>query len=279
MRKIGISTGTGHGGTDEEAIEAIAQAGFDAYFTGWNKGCDLVSKRKFGDKCGLVYQSVHAPFGSVIKMWEDPVGGAAVRDELIDCLHDCAEADVPIMVIHPCIGMNKHTPTQLGIDMYAGVVSEAEKCGVKVAIENVEGIEYLIALRNAFVSSPAVGFCWDTGHEMCYNYSADVPLLFAGKLICTHLNDNLGMRDPDTMTWLDDSHLMPFDGRADWKGIAKRLARENFDGILTFELTSKSKPGRNTHDIYLSLDRLEFLKLAAKKARDFAEMCEMAQKH
>jgi sugar phosphate isomerase/epimerase len=100
----------------------------------------------------------------------------------------------------------------------------------------------------------------------------DVPALFGDKLICTHLNDNLGQTDPKEVTWLDDAHLLPFDGIADWQGIADRLARINYAGELTFELTLASKPGRNTHDIYKELTPETYYKLVYEKAVQFAQM-------
>ena len=148
----------------------------------------------------------------------------------------------------------------------------AKELGVKVALENTEGEDYLACLMDVFKDYENVGFCWDTGHEMCYNNSMDVPALFGDKLICTHLNDNLGQTDPNVITWLDDSHLFPFDGIADWQGIAERLDRINYSGELTFELTLASKPGKNTHDIYKDLTLDSYFKLVYDKAVQFAQL-------
>ena len=107
---------------------------------------------------------------------------------------------------------------------------------------------------------------------MCYNGAMDVPALFGDKLICTHLNDNLGQTDPNEITWLDDAHLLPFDGIADWQGITDRLARINYAGELTFELTLASKPGRNTHDRYKDLTLDTYFELVYAKAMQFAQL-------
>jgi len=122
-------------------------------------------------------------------------------------------------------------------------------------------------------SSPAAGFCIDTGHEMCYNRSEDMIGKYGrnGKLFCTHLNDNLGITGPEIF-WHDDAHLLPFDGIADWEGIVRRLKSVEYDGILTLELTTVNKPGRNTHDRYASLSPLEFLTLARGKGLRISDM-------
>ena len=105
---------------------------------------------------------------------------------------------------------------------------------MKIAFENTEGEEYLTALMNAFKNDPSVGFCWDTGHEMCYNHSKDMLSLYGDKLICTHLNDNLGIRNYEgKITYLDDLHLLPFDGIADWDNLAARLKAHNYHDTLT----------------------------------------------
>lgn len=78
----------------------------------------------------------------------------------------------------------------------------------------------------------------------------------------------------DSITWLDDSHLLPFDGVGDWNGIADRLKKAGYKNHLTFELTSKNKPERNTHDIYAHLDCQGFVALALERAKKFRSILE-----
>ncbi len=102
-----------------------------------------------------------------------------------------------------------------------------------------------------FKDNDTVGFCWDTGREMCYNHSKDMLSLYGGQLIATHINDNLGIRDFNgKITYIDDLHLLPFDGIADWDDIAERLDREGFDRTRTFDLIRTSKPNRYDNVIY-----------------------------
>jgi sugar phosphate isomerase/epimerase len=91
--------------------------------------------------------------------------------------------------------------------------------------------------------------------------------LYGDRLLCTHLNDNLGIKDyTGRITWLDDLHLLPFDGVGDWLGIARRLNRHQFDGPLTFELTTISKPDRHDNDLYASMDFRVYLAMAYQRA-------------
>ena len=144
---------------------------------------------------------------------------------------------------------------------------EAQRLGVKIALENTEGQEYLATLMAHFRGEKAVGFCWDSGHEMCYNCSEDILALYGDRLLGTHLNDNLGVRDyTGKITYLDDLHLLPFDGAANWEDNMCRLNRAHFDGPLTFELTTLSKRGRHENDAYARMDSVEYLTLAYARA-------------
>lgn len=263
----------------EEQIRLWRETGFEGFFTDWEYGADLRALRRTGDEEGMIFQSVHAPFTQINALWKPMENTAAAVQEQIDCLRACAEVQAPIMVMHPFIGFTEHEPTQFGLDNFARVADEARRLGVKIAIENVEGEEYLTALMAHFAGDNGVGFCWDTGHELCYNHGKDMLALYGDRLLCTHLNDNLGIRDfGGEITWLDDLHLLPFDGIADWQDIAARLNRHGYDGILTFELCTGSKPGRRDNDKYKRMDVREYIaeayaracRVAALKLRDAA---------
>ena len=261
----GIGTGMGLGIPNDRLIPMIGEAGFEAFFTGWSGKESIRQARAAAESTGLFYQSVHSPFKHADRMWLDSEDGEPALSELLDCLRDCAEFGVGIMIVHPIIGMDRHRPTSAGIDRFAELSEEADRLGVKIAYENVEGIEYLIALRDALSGIPSVGFCWDTGHEMCYNGLTDIPFIFGDKLIATHFNDNMGQTEPK-ITWYDDLHLLPFDGVADWKGIAERLDRAKYTGVMTFEVTKSHRPEKMPRDVYGDLDASGFLKLAYAKA-------------
>ncbi len=249
-----------------EAFRVISSVGFDGVFTGWKEEAPIEKWANEISRLGLVYQSIHAPFGRVDTLWDEGEEGDRFTDEMIRCLRDCHRVDVPVMVVHPIKGMDRHTPNERGLCRFARLIEEAEKTKVRLAFENVEGIEYLEAVMNRFGDSPSVGFCWDTGHEMCYNFGEDVMARYGKKLIATHFNDNLGMADPNVVTWHDDLHLLPFDGQADWQGIMNRIRREGYEGILTFELTDRNKPEKHTHDVYASWSPEEFFAKAYERA-------------
>ena len=256
----------------EEALPIIADVGFDGVFTSWSEDAPTEAWAERIARLGLIYQSIHAPFGKVETLWDEGEAGDVYTDLLIRCLLDCHKVGVPVMVVHPIKGMDRHSPNPLGLSRFSRLVEAAEKTSVRLAFENVEGIEYLDAIMKQLGDSSSVGFCWDTGHEMCYNFSEDVMKTYGDKLIATHFNDNLGITDPNVVTWHDDLHLFPFDGKADWQGIMNRIRRHGYEGFLTFELTDKNKPNRNTHDEYAAWDAEKFYKEAYDRAARVAAL-------
>ena len=248
-------------------IRLMRRIGFEGFFSNWTPDHDPAGLRSVANETGMLYQSIHAPFEKMAAMWNPSEHTETAVSELLGCLRDCADSEVDIMVVHAFIGFEDHSPTAFGVDNFGRIVSEAEKLGVKIAFENTEGEEYLAALMDAFRSNASVGFCWDTGHEMCYNYSKDMLALYGDRLIATHLNDNLGIRDHNGLIfWHDDLHLLPFDGIADWQDIARRLAASGFEGPLTFELNTLSKPNRHENDAYGRMSPEEYLTSAYMRA-------------
>ena len=260
--------------TPEEQVKLIKAAGFEGVFAEWSAPGCLDSVVKVIKEEGLIFQSVHAPFGRSADMWcEDEENAEVAVNELIACLDDCKKLGAPIMLVHAFIGFTEHNPTPRGVERVANVVKAAEDWGVKIAFENTEGEEYLDTLMEAFKDNETVGFCWDTGHEMCYNRHRDMLSSYGHRLIATHINDNLGISRADgEIFWTDDLHLLPFDGIADWDDIAARLDRCGFTDIMTFELTVKSKPSRFENDKYAAMSSKQYL------AEAYSRACRVAAK-
>lgn len=254
--KIGISIGNHYGVPTEEVVDLIAAAGFDAVSPQWERGLDLTELVAHIRAHGLLVESLHAPYSGSAAMWSECAEERKdALQELLLVVDDCANWKIPVLVCHTWIGFAyTQTPTQAGLNAFGAVVARATERGVKIAFENTEGEEFLFALMQYFRGNPSVGFCWDSGHEMCYNHSEDILGACGDNLLITHLNDNLGISRPDGTTyWTDDLHLMPFDGIADWSEVARRLRRQPRLACLNFEINRKSKPDRHENDAYMEM--------------------------
>lgn len=267
-KKLALGTSASFGIDFCEQVKLFKQVGFDAVFFCWEYDSPIDKWMDTAKECDMIIQSLHAPFKKAADFWGSDAQSAQIAiDELKACLDDCKKYNVPIMVVHAFIGFKDHSPTEIGVKRYAEVVEYAKKLNIKVAFENTEGEEYLAALMNEFKGNDTVGFCWDSGHEMCYNHSKDMLGLYGDRLIATHLNDNLGIKDFNgEITYRDDLHLLPFDGIADWDYNVSRLKKATCPEILTFELTTLSKKERHDNDIYKKMDFVDYLCECYKRA-------------
>ena len=270
---LGMNASESFGESIEAQIKMMKEIGFEAFFTHWEREYPIDKWAYIAKELGIIYQSLHAPFGGVADIWhEDGEKADKAMKDITDCIRSCSENEIEIMVSHCYIGFDGRVEiTERGLERYGKLIDEAERLGVRIAFENTEGEEYLAALFDNFGDRKNVGFCLDTGHEMCYNYGKNLLGKWGDKLIATHINDNLGIRDYNgNIFWHDDLHLLPFDGIRDWDELAHRMKAVNYNGILTFEMNRISKPGRNENDKYQRMPLREYLTEVYVRACRFA---------
>ena len=252
-QKVGVSVGNSYPIPSRDVIAMVGVIGFEAVSLSLSNGADIRELTDTARSCGMTVQSLHAPIAQAAAMWNpDDTVGLPARDELLMVLNICAENHIPIMVAHVWIGFQYTFDAQnLHFANYDAVVAHAKKLGVKIAFENTEGEEYLYALMERYRNEEAVGFCWDSGHEMCYNRSHPLLRDFGDRLLVTHLNDNLGIRDfGGKLTSRDDLHLLPYDGIADWDEYIQLLRASQALDVLNLEVGIQSKKNRHENDDY-----------------------------
>ena len=274
-KKLAISLSGGFGIPHEEQILLFKKTGFEGFaIDDSGRNSDIKRLVSIGRQENMFIEYLHGPFNKSDDMWADGELGDIALDEMIKYAEICAEYEIPVMVVHTFIGFDDpYIPTQTGIDRFGVLARRADELGVKLALENTEGFEYLDALMNALKSEKSVGFCWDSGHELCYNYGKNLTALYGDRLFCTHLNDNLGIRDfGGKITFVDDLHLLPFDGIHNWNNVAQRLVDCNFKGNLCFELSTVSKPGRHDNDKYAAMPIESYVAEAYNRACRIAAM-------
>ena len=268
-QKIGISLESKYAQPLEEVMEIIKKIGFDAVSPIWTTLDEIEKTARIASQLGLELQSLHAPFTKAAALWErEGEKTAAAKKELFDVIDACERFGFPVTVVHTWIGFEyEFDKAALYYGNFDEVVDYAASKAVKIAFENTEGQEFLFALMERYEGNSAVGFCWDSGHELCYNRSRDLLGDFGGRLIMTHLNDNLGISRYDgKIFWTDDLHLLPYDGIADWDHNVARLRAAKHMDILNFELTTHSKPNRHENDVYAKMTLVEYLTEAYKRA-------------
>ena len=265
-RKLCLSTSPSFGIPVEEQIKLFGETGFEAFFT--STADNVKECRKIGDTLGMIYQSLHAPFGRAAQMWLPASDAKEAVNEMMESVETCASVEVPLLIAHVWIGFGENSgPNEQGVENWDRIIRRADELGVNIAFENTEGEEFLDKLLSSFKDRRNVGFCFDSGHEMCYNKSRDLLALYGDRLIATHINDNLGIRDYNgRITFRDDLHLLPFDGVKDWTDFARRIQRCGYGGELTFELKLASQIDRHENDAYGEMPFERYLAEAYKRA-------------
>ena len=274
MAKFGFSLQGSYSLPMTQVVDLLAEAGFCAI----SPGCELKEQLdaivRQARARNMTVQSLHGPLRGMPAMWSpDPNIAAPLLEEMTEALEYCARLEIPLLVIHPWNGV-EYTFRQedLCFAHFDALVAQAEHLGVCVAFENLEGPEYLCALLDRYDGSKAVGFCWDSGHERCYTPGQDLLARYGHRLVMTHLNDNLGVTDPEGhLHGTDDLHLLPYHGNLDWDSTLSRLKAARRQEILNFELKIRPKGNRCILDLYSRMPLEDYFREAYRQACKAAE--------
>lgn len=269
MGSIGFSLQEDYSLPRQEVLGLLKRFGFDGISPPWQGWEDLEELAAAAKELGLAIHSLHAPHDRNCQLWGRE--NSPMLQQTLACLDGCKEWNIPILVVHPW-GRFDYTfqEEELFFDNFDRLTDYAGQTGVKIAFENLQGPEYLMALLDRYAEDPAVGFCWDLGHEQCYPPPTDLLAKYADCLLFTHLNDNYGATSL-TLSSADDLHLLPGDGKADWAMVLSRLKAAKPQTVLNFELKIRPKPGKCKVDLYSHLPLETYLQEAAHRANAFAE--------
>lgn len=271
---------------EEQAIQLVAKAGFDAYdfsmfamapyswtekkvtYTGHplQTTDHLQFARKLkavAEDNGIVCNQSHAPF---------PVFYDSSMDYMKRAIECTAEAGGQICVIHP-----EHPKSaEENAKMYLELLPFAKDHGVKIATENMwawKGTldhavpaacstpESFNAYLNA-VNDPYFVACLDIGHAEMRGLGTSAPEMILA--LDTHLQA-LHIHDNDC--W-HDSHALPFTKKIDFVAVMAALKKIGYTGYLTLEAdqhcadcAAEELPGK-----------VQEMAVAARKLSDMMEM-------
>lgn len=238
---------------EENAVEYVAKAGFDAWdfsmfaMCKYDWGTNSVQStdhplssdnylsfarqlKQIGLDNGIHCNQSHAPF---------PVYNRDIRSYLKRAIECTAEAGGKVCVIHP----DNFKNPQENAEMYSELLPFAKDCGVKIATENMwcwdkdldhstfaacatpkSFCEHIDVLNDKFMVA-----CLDIGHaEMKGSDTTAVEMIKAldNRLQALHIHDN--------DKW-HDSHQIPFSMNIDFIAILKALKEINYNGYFTLE--------------------------------------------
>lgn len=245
-----------------ERIRLIREAGFIGTSLWWEDEMEPYSLQKEQMPAlvraeGLILENIHVPWCDSDALWsEDSSTRKAVIDQHSRWLQDCANFDIPMLVMHLCDGENPPLPNGYGLESMEKLVVQAEELGVKIAIENTRRMDLATTVLDHLPSS-ALGFCFDSSHHRLTNQE-DYQVLrsYGDRLFATHLSDNDG---------LADRHWLPGHGIIPWAKLLENFPK-SYEGLLTLEVspTLQEAQGSPTEFLLEAYEKVKKLKIKPK---------------
>ena len=268
--RIGFSLQSQYSLPIEQVVSLLSEHGFSAVSPVWTPELDIASLAACVKEHNMIIQSLHATHKNIALLWEPDNEMALITfKNIMQSIDDCANFGIPILVVHGWQGfIYSISDESLDFSLFDKIVQYAETRGVNIAFENLEGEEYLDALMSRYESQPNVGYCWDSGHDNCYPHKIDFLNKFGDRLIMTHLNDNLGLRDENGIpSGDDDLHFIPYDGTINWDKTIEKLLKARRQDILNFELKTASHSKSAEDLLYMNIQLEDFIENAGKRAQ------------
>ncbi len=269
MVKFGFSLENRYALPMPQVMKLLADAGFCAVSLSWKRDGNLDEIVRLARDHGLLVQSLHGSIRNVADLWSHDMDLAqSALQDFLDAATACAGWGIPILVVHTWYGKDyTFSRDNLRFDCFDALVAHAESLGISIAFEHLEGPEFFAALMDRFRNHPNVGFCWDSGHECCYNVGWDFLRDYGDRLFMTHLNDNLGLTSPDgRLLSTDDLHLVPGDGIINWEHALQKLKASKPQEILNLELKIRPHGEKCKLDLYSKLPLETFYREAYQNA-------------
>ena len=215
-----------------ERYRLIRQAGFDGTLVWWDEEAqgDFRTQQDYARRAGLWVENMHASFDNANHLWVDNAAGQAVFDYYMMCVSDCAEFEIPTMVMHTGCGGEPLPPvSEISLERLRRLIDRAEQLNINIAIENqcdpVKTRRAMDILER--FDSPKLGMCFDSGHANVCPAGAEMLARFGHRLKALHLHDNHST---------DDEHLLPFEGNISWPALMRQIEQLGYQGATTLEV-------------------------------------------
>ena len=232
MFKPAIMTGVFSELKPEEAIKRLADIGW-RYFELYSAHMAEMDKRKDPEKHFSALRELCEKLGVSIPAAHDNTQG--VKPERF--MRWSQLLGVKWVVLHPSV----EKTAQENLRVLREWVDLARRFGVGIAVENMHDLIPDIEGRRAFGATPTellwlvketdpelVGVCWDVNHAHVQKLDQYRAIKQLGKhLVHTHIND--------TTTDSEEQHLLPFEGKVDWKAMMKALREIEYVGLFSLE--------------------------------------------
>ncbi len=227
--KKGISFYFGCFCEPKERAKLIKEIGFDFVITSADpsfnyQNGNIKQQIKWFKKAGLKLSSLHNRYKSIElpKFWEEGKVGDKLEKNLVKDVLLAKKYEFKCVVVH-LFGKT----SDIGYARIDRVLNVCRRKNIPLAIENIDDQPTFVEVMEHYKNEPLIRFCYDSGHNHCFDPEFDYLTKYMDKLICLHLHDNLGDIDAHTLNKF---------GNINWDNIAKKLAKAPEDICLDYEL-------------------------------------------
>lgn len=213
---------------------------------------------------GMTVGQTHAPFPTY---HPDPTAFRTLIECQKKALYATAMLEAPYMVLHaamPCGWTRDNYPDasrRINYALLAELLPVAHDYGVKIALENMPGVQYTTGSTPALIEyidmmeSPDLCACFDTGHaQLSGEKVGESVRLLGDRLEVLHVHDNNGLvGEKRLQPVVLDQHLPPLMGKQDWDAFGQALADIGYRGSFSYESVIRAPA-----DYYPVVERMQF---------------------
>lgn len=251
-----------YGNHDELSLRHQAQLmrenGFTKTFDFPSSKQTMESNAKLLSEYGISYDTLHAPFSGINNIWKKGDDGDMMLSRLLDGVDKCVTVGAKVLIVHLSSGIPAPRINDVGFSRFDALMEYAAKNNIKIAYENQRFVANIAAVMESYEDA---GFCWDVGHEGCFAFGKKYMPLFGDRLSALHLHDN-------HKVFNTDEHLIPFDGKLDYKYIASAIGKRKYTGTLMLEVI------RHNSHYYDDVSPEQYYKRAGAAAKKLKQMIE-----
>lgn len=225
----------------EERAKLMSNLGYDCVITNADKKFNsqngsIKYQVELFKKYNLKHSSLHMKYNSedLPFFWERGFRGYKLYKSLLNDVKIAKKYGFTCVVVHL-----KGKPSKVGLNRIKKVLKLCNRLQVPLAIENLSK-QYCFEYVFENIDDKYLKFCYDIGHNNCFDPEYDYLSKYGDKLICLHLHDNKGEKDDHTLNKY---------GTIDWAKFANKLKEINYSGNLDYEVLMCYKEGDKAEDV------------------------------
>lgn len=244
---------------ERTAIRMIAEAGFDGidfsmfHLTegdqhpllseNWKE--EALSLRAFAHSLSIPFVQGHAPFSFRDRSPEGWKKHNYAR--VLRAIEIAGVLGIKELVVHPVKFLpykpNVELLHQYNMEFYRTLIPHAQKAGVRICLENMwqrnpkrgnmithstcSRAEEASAWLDELNAPDTIGYCLDIGHCGLVELDAAEEIRkLEHRITALHVHDN---------DFMQDQHILPYHGHADWNAILTALKEIGYQGPFTYE--------------------------------------------